>query len=104
MTIALITDGMLHPIITLEGLHAPLDPKGTIDPLPVIPCDPEGILDNPPPAVPLIAHAAGPRIPVIPCGPTGSDPTITPPSVPRGAEGSGTGPPHVPCDPKGRKQ
>src|SRR5512136_72819 len=104
MTIALITDGMLYPSIKLEWLHAPLDPTGTIDPLPVTPCDPEGNLLDAPPTVPLMARASGPAIPVVPCGPTGSDPTITSPSIPRGTKGSGTGPPHVPCDPKGRKQ
>jgi len=107
MTIALITDGMLYPIITLESLHAPLDPQGHIDPLPVTPCNPEGILTDAPPTVPLIVRAAGPAIPVIPCGPTGSDPTITPPGIPRGVVGStisGTGPPRTPCDPKGQKE
>lgn len=107
MTIALITDGMLYPIITLEGLHAPLDPQGHIDPLPVTPCDPEGILEDTPPATPRLMRAARPAIPVVPCGPTGSDPTIDPPKVPRGVEGSGTpdsGSPSTPRCPRGRKQ
>lgn len=62
MTIALITDGMLYPIITQEALHAPLDPQGTIDPLPVTPCDPEGTLEDEPPAVPR-GVGAGPTNP-----------------------------------------
>jgi len=87
MSISLVTDGMLCPIITLPQLTAPDGTEGTMGERPVTPC-PVGAPTNPPPLTPLIAQATAPAIPATPCGTDGSDPTIDPPSVPEGAQGS----------------
>lgn len=107
MSIALLTDGWLYPIITIPALRAPDDIEGYCDPIPVVPCAPtatDPALD--PPEVPLQIQASGPNVPVPPCGITGSDPTIDPPKVPTAPEASedlGHEAPAVPACPQGRK-
>jgi hypothetical protein len=89
MSIALITDGWLYPIVTIPALRAPDDIEAYSDPIPVTPCaatatDPA--LD--PPHAPILTEASGPNVPVPPCGITGIDPTIDPPGVPTAPEAS----------------
>jgi len=88
MSINLITDGWLYPIITKPQLRAPNGTEGAIDDYPLVPCSAIGLPSDTPPSVPDQAAAAGPSVPVAPCGATGSDPTLDPPEVPKGAEGS----------------
>jgi len=106
MSISLITDGMLYPIITIEGLHAPDGTEGHMAARPVPPCKEEALLTDGPPITPRIPLAAGPRVPTTPCGIMGSDPTIDPPRVPTGSEASETvsqEAPAIPTCPQGRK-
>lgn len=87
MSISLVTDGMLYPIVTLRQITAPTGTDGTVGEIPVTPC-PSGTPTNPPPATPLITQATGPDVPTVPCGTSGNDPTIDPPGVPKGTQGS----------------
>jgi hypothetical protein len=105
MSINLITDGWLHPIITKKSLTAPTNGKASVGPTPTQPCATTGAPTDPPPASPVTAKASGPDIPTAPCGTTGSDPTIDPPKVPKGQEASETGDtaPAVPRCPEGKK-
>lgn len=105
MSINLITDGWLYPIITKKSLTAPQDGEAVVDPIPTQPCGVTGEPTDPPPASPITAKASGPDIPTVPCGTTGSDPTIDPPKVPEGQEASETGDaaPAVPRCPEGKK-
>lgn len=104
MSISLVTDGMLCPIVRLPVMTAPDDGEAIVGPTPVTPCAVTGAPTNTPPAAPGSPQAVGPDVPSVPCGIVGSDPTITPPSVPSGQEGSettGDEAPAIPSCPKG---
>ena len=106
MSINLITDGWLYPIRRVKSVTAP-NGEGTISPRPTTPCGAVGGPPDPPPAVPMQAHAQGPEIPTVPCGPSGVDPTINPPTVPEGQQGSevaGSEAPAVPKCPEGEEE
>lgn len=87
MSVSLVTDGMLYPIVTVPQLTAPEGTEGVVSELPVTPC-PTGSPTDPPPNTPILAQGSGPAIPTAPCGTSGNDPTIDPPEVPQGAQGS----------------
>lgn len=109
MSIALITDGMLYPIIVhyIQDVSAPDDAKALVGDIPTVPCKAEAT--DPaltPPKPPTRAQATGPSVPVAPCGTTGYDPTIDPPKVPQSPEASedlGNEAPAVPKCPEGRE-
>jgi len=90
MSISLVTDGMLCPIIRLPVVTAPDGTTGLAGTAPVTPCAVTGIPTDAPPAAPVGMQAVGPSIPTTPCGTTGNDPTITPPKVPVGQEAGET--------------
>jgi hypothetical protein len=104
MSINLITDGWLYPIISRRPLPPPDDAEGVIDHDPTTPCAATGTPTDTPPITPTGLQAAGPGMPTTPCGTTGNDPTITPPAVPAGQEGSETAndeAPKIPGCPEG---
>lgn len=105
MSINLITDGWLYPIITKKTVTAPDGTEGVVGSIPTTPCSGTGTPSDAPPATPTCALATGPSIPTVPCGTTGNDPTITPPAVPQGQEGSETAgdeAPAIPGCPEGK--
>lgn len=90
MSISLVTDGMLCPIIRRATVTAPDGTEATVGSVPVTPCAVTGGPTNEAPGTPVGAQAAGPDVPTVPCGIVGTDPTITPPSVPASPDGSET--------------
>ena len=52
MSISLVTNGMLYPIIRKQIVRPPDSGEGVVDPLPTTPCGVTGAPSNPPPATP----------------------------------------------------
>lgn len=105
MSINLVTDGMLYPIITIPSITAPAGAEGTVGAIPVVPCAPNANPTNPPPQIPTIFSGTGPEIPTTPCGIIANDPTIDPPSIPKDIEGNetpGHAAPAIPKCPEGK--